>query len=80
MFELYLPSIIAFLTGGGITAVLSLKYQKKTSKLDYADRAMKFMEDTNEKLIERINELEKRIDNLETISCKRLNCQIRINN
>ena len=76
--EYYIPTILAFFTGGGITAVLSFRYAKKTSKLDYADRAMKFMEETNEKLIKRVEILEQRVDTLEPISCRRIDCKIRI--
>lgn len=74
----YLSTIIAFITGGGITAVASWRFVKKTSKLDYADRAMKFMEDQNIKLIVRIEALENRVDTLEPISCKRMDCTIRL--
>jgi hypothetical protein len=74
----YIKIILGFLTGGGITAIASLRYMKKTSKLDYADRAMKFMEDQNTKLIVRIEALENRVDILEPISCKRMDCNIRL--
>jgi len=74
----YLSTIIAFLTGGGITSILSLRYARRNSKLDYADRAMKFMEDQNERLVLRIDVMDKRIDGLELISCHKVDCKMRI--
>jgi len=74
----YLPTTLAFLTGGGATAIVSLRYIKKTSKLDYADRAMKFMEDQNIRLVSRIDLMDKRIDALELISCHKTDCKNRM--
>jgi hypothetical protein len=75
-------TIIAFVSGGGITGLISsfvtLRYATKTPKLDYTDRLGDFWEKQNEKIIARFEGLEKRIDELETMSCERADCKIRI--
>ena len=75
--ENYLFSFLSFVAGGGVTSIISLRYARKNNKVDFADKAMKFMEEQNDKMIERVEKLEKRIDGLEEISCIRENCEIR---
>lgn len=74
----YLSTILAFITGGGLTALISARWTRKNSKLDYADRAIAFMESQNERLILRIDKMGKRIDSLEVVSCQKLECKNRI--
>ena len=83
--EYYITTFIAFVTGGGVTAVLSIRYARKTTKLDYADKAMKFMESVNDEMGKRYDELGKRYDelgqrvkNLEDSSCINFDCNERI--
>ena len=73
----YIFPIIGFITGGGISTVLSVRYLRKNSKLDYADKAIKFMEEQEAKLLSRFSTLEKRVTDLEKISCITTNCKKR---
>lgn len=75
--ETFLYSFLPFIAGGGVSTIISLKYARKNNKLDFADKAMKFMEEQNDKTNARVERLEKRIDDLEEISCIRENCNIR---
>jgi len=74
----YLPAIFGFLTGGGLSAIASIRYIKKNTKLDYSDRAIKFMDDQNKIITQRFEKLEARVKELEKISCERLECKTRI--
>ena len=75
----YLLNIISFVAGGGISTILSIRYARKTTKLDYADRAVNFLDKQNENLIQRIDELEKKVDNLILMQCTSLECPLRKN-
>jgi hypothetical protein len=70
--------LLTFISGGGISTFISLRYARKTNKVDFADKAMKFMEEQNDKMIRRVEKLEIRLDELEEISCTREGCNIRI--
>lgn len=67
----YLSQILIFITGGGLFALLNWKLKAKTDKVDYADKAIKFMDELNDKYTVRINDLEARIEALEKIICKK---------
>jgi hypothetical protein len=75
----YLMTALGFITGGGMTAIFSVRYVRKNTKLDYADKAIKFMEGRQDKMQEQVKDLETRIDDLEQISCIRHDCTERIN-
>lgn len=77
--EYYITTILGFITGGGISTVLTLRYFRKGKKLDYADKAINFMEEIQNKMNQRISDLEARINSLEQISCVQLNCDDRDN-
>lgn len=79
MFDLY--TILGFISGGGITAVVStfltLKYAKKTPQLDYTERLSQFWNKENENMIARVEVMEKQIEELYGMSCIKENCPIR---
>jgi hypothetical protein len=74
----YLNLIVSFVIGGGLTAFLNWRIRSKTEKVDFADKAMKFMEEQNDSLMKRIEVLEKKVNALETMQCKKIDCKIRI--
>lgn len=55
----YLFTIISFVAGSGLTTIFSIRYIRKNTKLDYADSAVTLLDTQNQKLIDRIDELEK---------------------
>ncbi len=82
-------TILAFISGGGvsglITGIFTIRYARKTPKLDYTERLGKFWEEQNEKLLlrfkvveEKSEKFEERIIELEKISCYKTDCQMRI--
>jgi hypothetical protein len=75
----YLFPLLSFVGGGGISTLIHVRYAKKNNKLDYADKAMKFMEDVQDKMNGRINELEGRIKTLEETACISMECNDRNN-
>lgn len=75
----FILPLLGFISGGGISTVIAIKYTKKNNKLDYADKAVKFMEDVQDKMNVRIHDLEIRIETLEEISCIQVNCVDRNN-
>lgn len=75
----YLYNILSFVAGGGISTIIGIRYARKTSKLDYADRAVDFLDKQNEDLIRRIGELEKKVDNLIIMQCTAVECKLRKN-
>ena len=58
--------------------LLNWKTAAKSDKVDYADKAIKFMDEQNDKYTARINGLEERIEALEKIICKNTNCLNRV--
>ena len=40
----YISIIISFITGGGISTLLSLRYLRKVGKIDYTEKAIAFIE------------------------------------
>ena len=76
MFDLY--TILGFVSGGGITAVVStlltLKYAKKTPQLDYTERLSAFWNKENENMLDRMEKMEAQINELYEISCVRKEC------
>ena len=70
----YILPILGFITGGGATALVSLRYIKQNTKLDYTDKALQFMEAQESKLLTRFSKLETRVSELEKISCITADC------
>ena len=75
----YIFSILAFVSGGGISTLISARYIRKTSKIDAAEKIVKFYEDHATGLLKRIEDLEKDVRQLKIISCSRTGCRMRIN-
>lgn len=74
----YLDMIFAFVVGGGLTTLINLKYLKRNSKLDFADKAVKFMDHVNDGLLERVGILEDKVKELTEMKCKKADCPDRI--
>lgn len=62
--EQYLFPIITFLTGGGISTIISIRYARKSAKLDFAEKSMAFMEKVNDTMQEKYDEIKKAYDEL----------------
>lgn len=74
----YISLAISFITGGGLFALVNWKTSKQSQKVDFADKAMKFMEGVNDDLIKRVKALEQKVEALEGTQCKKMDCKIRI--
>lgn len=74
----YLTLIISFILGGGITALANWRIAKKTTKVDFADKAIQFMEKQNDGLMRRVARLEDEVRNISKLKCERVMCQDRI--
>ncbi len=78
----YIQTAIAFITGGGLFAIISIRYTSMTAKVDAYSKMENFWQESNEKIrIEfklQIVELERRISDLETKECKRIECKNRL--
>lgn len=76
-----LYTILGFISGGGITAVVStiltLKYAKKTPQLDYTERLSAFWNKENENWIKRVEGMESQIQELYEMSCINKQCSNR---
>lgn len=62
----YIQIILGFITGGGISTILTLKYVRQTNKLEFTEKAIKFIEGqydhvliVNKNLLARVEVLEK---------------------
>lgn len=74
-------TILGFVGGGGLSAlitnILTLKYARKSPQLDYTERLSAFWDKENKNFIDRIDRLEKRVTELEAISCTVSSCKDR---
>lgn len=66
MMSEFIQILLGFITGGGISTVLTLKYVRKTNKLEFTEKAIKFIEGqydhvlaVNKNLLARVEILEK---------------------
>ncbi len=76
----YLSIILSFITGGGISTLISLRYLRKGGKLDYTEKAIAFIEKQYDEVLEKNKELHDRVTALEKLiplACFRLNCEHR---
>jgi len=64
--------------GGGITAFTNWRIAKKTTKVDFADKAIQFMEKQNDGLMRRVTRLEDEVKNISKLKCERVMCPDRI--
>lgn len=74
----YLNLIISFVIGGGITALINVGITKRSLKVDFADKATKFMEGQNDIYRGRIEKLEADVQTLQIFKCEREKCTNRI--
>lgn len=74
----YLNLIISFIVGGGLSTLISVGITRRSQKVDFAQKAMNFMEGRNDKYMERIEALEKDVQALLKFKCEREKCPKRI--
>lgn len=73
----WIQIIIGFITGGGLMVLTNYKINKSSQKVDFADKAMIFMEKENDKYIKRIEKLEDDVKKLFEFKCTDLDCRNR---
>ena len=76
----YIPIIIGFITGGGISTLISLRYLRKKGKIDYTEKAIAFIEKQYDDVLAKNNQLHERVTALEKLIpmvCFRLDCEKR---
>lgn len=74
----YLNLIISFIVGGGLTALTNWGISKRSSKVDFADKAIKFTEDYSVRLMNRVAIMEGEIKQLSKFKCERSDCDLRL--
>lgn len=74
----YLYLALTFLSGGGFMALVNWKIQRKSQKVDFADKAIAFMDKQNDNLMERVAHLEAEVEKLKKFKCERTPCKTRI--
>jgi hypothetical protein len=84
MSEYILSTVIGIVTGGGLQTLFSLRYARKKTKLDFADQAIRFMEEVNERQQKQYAELSAKhealtakVQELEAASCIKFTCKDR---
>ena len=75
----YLTTFLSFLAGGSFIKIISMISNRKKTNLEYTEQYTTFLEKNGKNLLHRIEDLEKRVDDLEIISCERVDCTIRLN-
>ena len=76
----YLSIILSFLTGGGISTLITLRYIRKAGKLDYTEKAIAFIEKQYDDVLAKNKELHERVTALEKLIplvCFKMDCLIR---
>ena len=76
----YISIIISFITGGGISTLLSLRYLRKVGKIDYTEKAIAFIEKQYDDVLAKNKELHERVTALERLiplACFKLGCELR---
>jgi hypothetical protein len=63
----YLSIILSFITGGGISGVISLRYLRKAGKIDYTEKAIAFIEKQYDDVLAKNKELHERVSALEKL-------------
>lgn len=74
----YLNLILSFITGGGITLFANWRLNKRSQKVDFADKAIQFMEKQNDGLMKRVSALEAEVKSLSKFKCERMECSQRL--
>ncbi len=73
----YLAILISFITGGGISTLISLRYLRKAGKIDYTEKAIAFIEKQYDDVLAKNNELHERVTALEKLIpmvCFKMDC------
>ena len=76
----YISIILSFITGGGISTLISLRYLRKNGKIDYTEKAIAFIEKQYDDVLAKNKELHERVTALEKLIpmvCFRLDCEKR---
>jgi len=76
----YISIILSFITGGGISTLISLRYIRKVGKIDYTEKAIAFIEKQYDDVPEKNKELHDRVtalENLIPLVCFKINCELR---
>ena len=63
----FLLILTSFITGGGISTILSLRFLNKANKLDYTDKAISFIEKQYDHVVQQNKELQDRVTALECL-------------
>ena len=76
----YFSIIAGFITGGGISTLISLRYLRRLSKLDYTEKAIAFIERQYDDVLVKNKELHERVTALEKLIplvCFKVDCPTR---
>ena len=79
----YLPIILGFITGGGISTLITLRYIRKVGKLDYTEKAIAFIEKQYDAVLAKNKELHDRVTALEKLIplvSYKMDCKLRQRN
>lgn len=76
----YISIILSFITGGGISTLISLRYLRKNGKIDYTEKAIAFIEKQYDDVLSKNKELHDRVTVLEKLIpmvCFKMDCEVR---
>ena len=76
----YIGIIISFIAGGSLSTLMTVRYLRKNSKIDYTEKAINFVDHQYDKVLQKNQELEERIIRLEAlipIACFNFQCENR---
>ena len=76
----YLAILASFITGGGISTLITLRYIRKVGKLDYTEKAIAFIEKQYDDVLAKNKELHERVTALEKLIplvCFKMDCELR---
>ena len=76
----YLALLISFITGGGISTLITLRYIRKVGKIDYTEKAIAFIEKQYDDVLEKNKGLNIRVTALEKLIplvCFKMGCELR---
>ena len=76
----YLAILLSFITGGGISTLISLRYLRKAGKIDYTEKAITFIEKHYDDVLAKNKELHERVTALEKLIpmvCFKMDCELR---
>ncbi len=74
----FIEIMSGFIAGGGFTLFLNWKIARKIQKVDFADRAVNFMAEQNDRLMKRVDKLEVDVAKLMNLKCEKTDCPNRI--